>query len=207
MRLDFPARDYGGAMTYRLPPLGGLRAFEAAARHMSFKLAADELGVTAGAVSQHVKALEDKLGLILFKRNARSIELTPAGRNYLPPISTAFEIIAEATESSAPALRGWKLRVGIAPALQKIDCPALRELASRKSGKPILGLGSEDDPSLVAEGELHALLRTSDRACAGLNIERIKVRNGESHVPVVLVTRPGIAGCRQHRTLVRMLHA
>jgi LysR family glycine cleavage system transcriptional activator len=194
-------------MTYRLPPLGGLRAFEAAARHMSFKLAADELGVTAGAVSQHVKGLEETLGLKLFKRNARSIELTAVGRNYLPPISTAFEIIAEATETSAPALRGWKLRVGIAPALQKLACPALRELASRKSGKPILGLGAADDPALVAEGELHALLRTSDRACAGLNVERIRLRNGESHVPVVLVTRPGIAGCRQHRSLVRMLHA
>ncbi len=194
-------------MTYRLPPLGGLRAFEAAARHMSFKLAADELGVTAGAVSQHVKGLEETLGLSLFKRNARSIELTAAGRNYLPPISTAFEIIAEATETSAPALRGWKLRVGIAPSLQKTACPALRELASRKSGKPILGLGVPDDPSQVAEGRLHALLRTSDRACAGLNIERIRLRNGEARIPVVLVTRPGIAGCRQHRTLVKMLHA
>lgn len=194
-------------MTYRLPPLSGLRAFEAAARHMSFKLAADELGVTAGAVSQHVKGLEEKLGLALFKRNARSIELTAAGKNYLPPISTAFEIIAEATETSAPALRGWKLRVGIAPSLQKSACPALRELTSRKSGKPILALGVPDDPSQVSEGRLHALLRTSDRACAGLNIERIRLREGETQIPVVLVTRPGIAGCRQHRTLVRMLHA
>jgi LysR family glycine cleavage system transcriptional activator len=194
-------------MTYRLPPLGGLRAFEAAARHMSFKRAADELGVTAGAVSQHVKALEEALGIKLFQRRARSIELTPAGRNYLPPIGTAFEIIAEATESSAPALRGWKLRVGIAPVLQKMQCPALRELASRRSGKPIIGLGVPDDPAQVAEGQLHALLRTSDRACAGLNIERIRLRNGDAQVPVVLVTRPGIAGCRQHRSLVRMLHA
>lgn len=194
-------------MTYRLPPLGGLRAFEAAARHMSFKRAADELCVTAGAVSQHVKALETALGVQLFRRLARSIELTAAGRNYLPPISTAFEIIAEATEISAPALRGWKLRVGIAPRLQKMQHPALRSLASRKSGKPILGLGTKDDPGLVADGQIHALLRTSDRACAGLNVERIKLKDGERHIPIVLVTRPGIAGCRQHRTLVRMLHA
>lgn len=194
-------------MTYRMPPLGSLRAFEAAARHLSFKRAADELGVTAGAVSQHVKTLEDALDVKLFKRLARSIELTPAGKNYLPPVSTAFEIIAEATEISAPALRGWKLRVGIAPSLQKLESPALRELASRKSGKPIVGLGVADDPSLVGEGELHALLRTSDRACAGLNIERLRLKAGDRDIPVVLVTRPGIAGCRQHRTLVRMLHA
>ncbi len=194
-------------MTYRLPPLNGLRAFEAAARHMSFTRAADELAVTAGAVSQHVKALEEALGVQLFRRLARSIALTPAGKNYLPAISTAFDIIAEATETSAPALRGWKLRVGIAPALQKMQCPALRELASRKSAKPIIGLGTADDPSLVSEGEVHALLRTSDRACGGLNIERIRLRNGAREIPVVLVTRPGIAGCRQHRSLVRMLHA
>ena len=194
-------------MTYRLPPLGGLRAFEAAARHRSFKRAADELGVTAGAISQQVRALEEALDLKLFRRLARSIELTEAGRNYLPPISTAFDIIAEATETSAPALRGWKLRVGIAPKLLKMQCPALRELASRKTGKPILGFGVADDPRLVSEGELHALLRTSDRACFGLNIERLKLKDGARDVPVVLVTRPGIAGCRQHRSLVKMLHA
>lgn len=195
-------------MTYRLPPLNGLRAFEAAARHLSFTRAGDELGVTAGAVSQHVRALEEALELKLFRRLARSIALTPAGRNYLPAISTAFDIIAEATETSAPALRGWKLRVGIAPAVQRLQqCAALRELASRKSGKPIIGLGTADDPALVSDGEVHALLRTSDRACGGLNIERLRLKNGEREVPVVLVTRPGIAGCRQHRSLVRMLHA
>ena len=194
-------------MTYRLPPLGGLRAFEAAARHRSFKRAADELGVTAGAVSQQVRVLEEALGLRLFRRLARSIDLTDAGRNYLAPISTAFEIIAEATETSAPALRGWKLRVGLAPKLQRMQCPALRELASRRNDKPILGLRVADDPTLVSEGELHALLRTSDRACAGLNIERLELRDGTREVPVVLVTRPGIAGCRQHRSLVKMLRA
>src|SRR5689334_10838596 len=108
-------------MTYRLPPLAGLRAFEAAARHMSFKRAADELCVTAGAVSQHVKTLEDALGVELFRRKARSVELTAAGTKYLPRISEAFEMISEATETSAPALRSWKLRVGVAPALKKLD--------------------------------------------------------------------------------------
>ena len=194
-------------MTYRLPPLNGLRAFEAAARHRSFTRAADELGVTAGAVSQHVKALEQALDVELFRRLARSIELTPAGRNYLPPISTAFEIIAEATETSAPALRGWKLRVGLAPSLQKMRSPALRELSSRKPDRQVIGLAVADDPALVRDGKLHALLRTSDRACGGLHIERLRLVDGEQRNPVVLVTRPGIAGCRQHRLLVRMLHA
>src|SRR5690242_556920 len=122
-------------MTYRLPPLAGLRAFEAAARHMSFRRAADELCVTAGAVSQHVRALEDALGVPLFRRLARSVELTAAGKKYLPPISAAFEMIAEATESSAPALRGWKLKVGIAPAVQRLDIAAVSGLLSPKGRK------------------------------------------------------------------------
>ena len=55
-------------MTYRFPSLNGLKAFEAAARHLSFKAAAGELGVTPGAVSQQVKRLEASLGISLFRR-------------------------------------------------------------------------------------------------------------------------------------------
>jgi LysR family transcriptional regulator, glycine cleavage system transcriptional activator len=193
-------------MTYRLPPLAGLRAFEAAARHMSFKRAADELCVTAGAVSQHVRTLEEALGVELFRRLARSIELTAAGRKYLPPVSAAFEMISEATETSAPALRGWKLRVGVAPALQKLDLPAVSSLLSRKAHEQVIGVGVADEPAQVAEGRVHALLRLSDKSCGGLHIERIALRSGEDRVRTVLVTRPGLAGCRQHRTLVKMLH-
>src|SRR5262249_37232930 len=191
-------------MTYRLPPLAGLRAFEAAARHMSFKRAADELCVTAGAVSQHVRTLEEALGVELFRRGARSIELTAAGGKYLPTISTAFEMISEATETSAPALRGWKLRVGIVPALQKLALPAVSGLLSRKVHDQVIGFGMADEPAQVAEGRVHALLRLSDKSCGGLHIERIALRNGTDRVPTVLVTRPGLAGCRQHRTFVKM---
>jgi LysR family glycine cleavage system transcriptional activator len=195
-------------MTYRLPPLNGLRAFEAAARHMSFKYAADELCVTAGAVSQHVKALETALGIKLFRRSARAIALTAEGRDYLPPIRTAFEVIAKATETTAPGLRKRKLRLGIAPAIDKAGCPVLNRLVSHKESTEIVGSRVKDDPALLAEGGLDALLRTSDEACAGLHIDRIVVRAGESgRMPAILVTRPGIAGCRQHRTLVKLLRA
>jgi len=193
-------------MTYRLPPLAGLRAFEAAARHMSFKRAADELCVTAGAVSQHVRTLEEALGVELFRRLARSIELTAAGRKYLPSVSAAFEMISEATETSAPALRGWKLRVGIVPELQKLNLAAVNSLLSRKAHEQVIGFGMPDEPAQVAEGRVHALLRLSDKSCGGLHIERIALRNGAERVRAVLVTRPGLAGCRQHRTLVKMLH-
>lgn len=194
-------------MTYRLPPLNGLRAFEAAARHMSFKGAADELCVTPGAVSQLVKALETALGIRLFRRSARAITLTAEGREYLPSISNAFEEIARATEATAPGLRGRKLRLGIAPDLDRAASPVLRTLVSRKENTQIVGLRVKDDPALLAKGgDLDALLRTSDEACSGLHIDRVVLEDDDlGRRAAVLVTRPGIAGCRQHRTLVKLL--
>ena len=71
-------------MTYRFPSLNGLKTFEAAARHLSFKAAAAELGVTAGAVSQQVKRLETSLGISLFRRLPQGLLLTREGAAYLP---------------------------------------------------------------------------------------------------------------------------
>jgi LysR family transcriptional regulator, glycine cleavage system transcriptional activator len=85
----------------RLPPLNALRAFEATARHLSMKDAADELCVTPGAVSQLIKALETDLGVALFRRANRAIFLTEAGQNYLPAIRNAFRQIGEATQGVA----------------------------------------------------------------------------------------------------------
>ena len=89
-------------MTYLLPPLNALRAFEAAARHLSFKLAANELHVTPGAVGQQVKALEARLGVALFERLHKQLILTPAGQIYLPEISAGLRRIADATAQLKP---------------------------------------------------------------------------------------------------------
>lgn len=85
-------------MVRRLPPLNGLKAFEAAARSESFTRAAEELNVTQGAVSHQVKALEDILGLKLFHRERQRLFLTEAGRNYLAVIRDALDQIAIGTE-------------------------------------------------------------------------------------------------------------
>ncbi len=74
----------------RLPPLGALRAFESAARLMSFSKAADELNVTPAAISHQIHALEADLGVRLFHRLNRAIELTASGRLLLPGLSVAF---------------------------------------------------------------------------------------------------------------------
>src|SRR5258708_1590228 len=84
-------------MAQTLPPLPALRAFVAAAHHLSFKQAASELHVTPGAISQQIKGLEQALGVTLFTRFNRRLQLTAAGAAYLPPIRAAFEEIAGAT--------------------------------------------------------------------------------------------------------------
>lgn len=84
-------------MRRRLPPLNALRAFEAAARHGSFALAAEELAVTPAAVSQQVKALEARLDVVLFRRLPRGLQLTDAGRAYLPGLSEGLDRLAAAT--------------------------------------------------------------------------------------------------------------
>src|SRR4051812_1836415 len=85
-------------MAARLPSLNGLRAFEAAARHLSFTQAAAELNVTQTAISHQIKRLEDELGIPLFVRNNRSLALTPQARDYLPLVRAAFDDLRLATE-------------------------------------------------------------------------------------------------------------
>src|ERR1700726_4029172 len=77
-------------MTARLPSLNGLRAFEAAARHLSFTLAASELNVTQTAISHQIRRLEEELGIRLFIRQNRALALTPEARDYLPGVRAAF---------------------------------------------------------------------------------------------------------------------
>jgi len=84
-------------MSRTLPSLKALRAFEAAARHLSFSRAAEELGVTQGAVSRQIKALEAYLGVMLFRRLTRALELTEAGREYHLTMRDAFDRMERAT--------------------------------------------------------------------------------------------------------------
>lgn len=84
-----------------LPPLDALRVFEAAARRLSFAAAAKELHLTASAVSHRIKSLEDQLGLVLFERLTRKVQLTPAGRAYAAAVADAIAILREATRRLA----------------------------------------------------------------------------------------------------------
>ena len=101
-------------MAYRLPPLNAVRQFEAVARHLSFRLAADELLVTPSAVSHGVQALENWLGVPLFERERRGLTITPAGSAYLPHVRTALDVLASAT-ATVPRSWGSLLAISVAP--------------------------------------------------------------------------------------------
>lgn len=85
----------------RLPPLAALRAFEAAARHLSFRNAAEELAVTPTAISHQIRQLEDSLGMPLFFRKIRSIALTPAGELLYPTLRDGFDAFERAIRALA----------------------------------------------------------------------------------------------------------
>ena len=104
-------------MYARLPPLNALKAFEAAGRHLSVKKAAAELNVTPAAVSHQIKALEDALGVKLFFRRNRALELTEAARACLPKLREGFDSLAQAVERLRAHKGGAMLTVSVAPSL------------------------------------------------------------------------------------------
>ncbi|TMM55494.1 transcriptional regulator GcvA [Sulfitobacter sabulilitoris] len=117
-------------MTDRLPPLTALRAFDAAARHMSFARAAEELNVTPAALSFQIKSLEDHLGAPLFRRLNRAVELTEAGRALAPGAADGFQTLAAAWRAAQRLQDNQTLTVTAGPAFTaKWLAPRLYEFA------------------------------------------------------------------------------
>lgn len=102
-------------MSRRLPPLNSLKVFEAAARHLSFTRAAEELFVTQAAVSHQVKALEEHLGIKLFRRRNRSLLLTEEGQSYFLDIKDIFTAIADATDKVLERSEKGALTISLPP--------------------------------------------------------------------------------------------
>ena len=119
-------------MAFRLPPLSSLRVFEAAARHGSFRKAADELNLTASAVSHGVQTLESWLGVELFRRQSGGLRLTAAGDAYGPLVNQALSIIAKATEQLPGRKATGTLSVSSAPTFaNKMLLPRLEKFAAQ----------------------------------------------------------------------------
>ena len=103
-------------MTRRIPPFPAVRAFEAAARHLSFKQAAEELHVTPSAISHQVKALEQYLGVALFRRMPQGVDLTDDGKTYLPLVGGALDRLASASEQLMAGRLAGPLTIGTSSA-------------------------------------------------------------------------------------------
>jgi len=143
-------------MTRALPPLNWFRAFEASARTLSFTAAAEEIGMTQSAVSQHVKALEQRLGTPLFVRRPRGLALTDAGRTLLPQVGRALESLAQAAGGIArgPDLLTVATSVSVA---QWLIAPALPAFTAQHPGVQIRLLSTvwpDDFNSAAADVEV-----------------------------------------------------
>ena len=168
-------------MSRRLPPLNALRAFEAAARHLSFTRAAQELHVTQTAISHQIKGLEERLGVRLFRRLPRGLLLTEEAQRLLPPVRDAFDQIAAAVERLSAGGSGARLTVSVLPPFAaKWLVPRLGRF---RAAHPDLDLRIGATSELVdfARDDVDVGIRMGRGIYPGLRVERLF---GESLVPV-----------------------
>jgi DNA-binding transcriptional LysR family regulator len=184
------------AMTYTLPPMNPLRAFEAAARHLSFKLAAHELHVTPGAVGQQVKALEDRLGVRLFERLHKQLTLTSAGRDYVASVRDGFRCIADATARLKPPGVTGILTIGVHNRFHRARLGADRFRAAN----PTIGLRIVEPAGLheLVEGKIDALVDRSLGHHPGYRCDRLDAGSG---VGDCLICPEGTADCPEIESL------
>jgi LysR family glycine cleavage system transcriptional activator len=166
----------------RLPPLNALRAFEAAARHLNFSRAADELSVTPGAVSQQIQNLEDYVGAALFKRTPKGLLLTDAAQTALPALREAFDRLAEAASLLTAAVDGRRLTITAAPSFAaKWLVPrlgAFEQLHPQVDVWLSAGLELVD----LTAGEVDVAIRYGAGRYPGLEVRRLM---SETVIPVV----------------------
>ncbi len=152
-------------MIYRLPPLNALRVFEAAARHLSFKEAANELSITQAAVSHQIKSLEDYLGVQLFKRAGRGVQLTEAARACLPKLREGFESLAAAVEMIHLRADETDLQITAPPVFTaRWLMPRLADFAKREpkvdvrvvSSSKMVDAGALDHPAITSSFDLRS---------------------------------------------------
>lgn len=151
-----------------LPPLASLRAFEAAARHLSFKRAASELGVTPTAISHQVRLLEDILGKRLFERRARQVVLTSAGHELQAPLTAAFATLTQAVERVRERRVRRSLTLSATTAFSaKWLVPRVARFARTNPGLS-LRLHASDEPVDLQHGEADAAVRYGRAPFPGL---------------------------------------
>jgi LysR family glycine cleavage system transcriptional activator len=175
----------------RLPPLNALRAFEAAARHMNFSRAADELSVTPGAVSQQIQNLEDFIGVALFKRTPKGLLLTDAAQTALPALRDAFDKLGEAASQLTAPVDGRRVTVSAAPSFAaKWLMPRLGRF---EAAHPDMDVWLSAGMELVdfASGEIDVAIRYGSGRYPGLEVIRLMSETVTPvAAPALLAQRP-----------------
>ncbi len=160
-------------MTRLLPPLPSARAFEAAARHLSFHGAAEELHVTPSAISHQIRSLEAFLGVELFHRTHRGVSLTMEGEGYLAELREAFGIIAVATADLRQGRLSGSLVVGATSAfISRWILPRMKRFTGSYPGI-VLSLNALVGPVDFAREDLDAAICVGPKDWTGLRADRI----------------------------------
>ncbi len=181
----------------RLPPLTALRAFEAAARHLSFKHAAAELSLTPTAISHQIRQLEERLGVQLFVRGTRRVDLTPAGQGLFPSLRDGFDAIARAVQAVHPRTQPRAVLLSTTMAF------ASRWLLPRLAGFSaaqrdiVLHLHSSDEPVDLLGGAAQLAIRYGPGRYPGLGSARLMPSR------FAMVCAPGL-GVREPEDLARV---
>jgi len=153
----------------RLPPLTALRAFEAAARHLSFKHAAAELSLTPTAISHQVRQLEERLGVPLFVRGTRRVDLTPAGQSLYPALRDGFDAMARAVQVVRPHPRPRSIALSTTMAFaSRWLLPRLARFAASHPGIA-LHLHTSDAPVDLSGGTAQLAVRYGPGRYPGLS--------------------------------------
>jgi len=168
-------------MRRHLPPFAAVRAFEAAARHQSFKAAARELHLTQSAISHQVKSLEEFLGVSLFDRNGHGVALTPRGSNYVSDVSSILDRLSTSTERLAGIAETGTLKVCASPGFaSRWLMPRLSRLASAHPGIDV-EVATTSDPLQFPDDDTDVLIQYGQAPADGFRVEPFM---SSSRVPV-----------------------
>lgn len=188
-------------MPRSLPPLTWFRAFEAAARRLSFTAAADELGLTQSAISQQVRALETRLGVPLFQRKPRGLALTDDGRKLLPKVGAAIEQLAAAADAfDAGPTRGLLTIATSVSVAQWILAPRLSGFMNAHPGLRVRLLGAiwpDEFNASIADVEI----RFGSKKQVGDSATRLEPDM------LIAVAAPGMRGTLEELALIEAVGA
>lgn len=189
----------------KIPSLNGLRAFEVSARHLNFRLAAEELSVTQGAVAQKVRALEKEIGIHLFDRLPRGLALTSAGTIYAEKMHAIFSQISEATENIKP--QPMQLTLSVTPTFaSKWLLPRLPDFTKAHPDIDLIILATDRLSNLATDNVDIALRYSAPPFSKELNAVKFLDHSLVAAASPILLTKIGDPQVKDNFVQYQLLH-